>query len=163
METVSIRELKQQAGTVFQAYRFHAQLDRLLTKTTKTGNPFYELTFADAEETLLLRVWNNSPMFATCGQLRSGQFFEVSGEFGLGGDGRSIDGKTWTARALDEDEAAQVLGGTPELREKQETDYAYIETAAATLADPRLRALSLAFLDRYGKHAGEAAVEALVP
>lgn len=151
MDTVSIRELKQQAGTVFQACRFHAQLDRLFTKTTKTGNPFYELTFADAEETLLLRVWNNAPMFATCGQLRAGQFFEVSGEFGLGGDGRSIDGKTWTARALDDDEAAQVLGGTAELRAKQESDYASIETAAATLADPRLRALSLAFLDRYGK------------
>lgn len=151
METVSIRELKQQAGTVFQAFRFHAQLDRILTKTTKTGNPFYELSFADAEETLLLRVWNNSPMFATCGQLRGGQFFEVSGEFGLGGDGRSIDGKTWTARALDGDEASLVLGGSPELREKQAADYAYLETTAAEIADPRLRALALTFLERYGK------------
>lgn len=151
MEAVSIRELKQQAGAVSQPYRFHAQLDRILTKTTKTGNPFYELTFADAEETLLLRVWNNSSMFATCSQLRSGQFFEVTGEFGIGGDGRSIDAKTWTARSLGEDEAAQVLGGSPELREKQRADYAYIETTAESLADPRLRALSLAFLDRYGK------------
>lgn len=151
MDSVTIRELKQQAGPMTQAFRFHAQLDRLLTKTTKTGNPFYELSFADAEETLVLRVWNNAPMFATCGQLRAGQFFEVSGEFGLGGDNRSIDGKAWTARVLDEEETAQVLGGTPELRQKQETDYACIEASISAIADPRLRALGLAFLERFGK------------
>ena len=151
MEFVTIRELKQQAGQVTRTFRFHAQLDRLLAKTTKTGNPFYELTFADAEETLVLRVWNNSPMFATCEQLRSGQFFELSGEFGLGGDSRSIDGKSWTARLLDEAETALVLGGTPELRDKQENDYAFIEASVSGIADPRLRALCLAFLERYGK------------
>lgn len=151
METVSIRELKQQAtGPVPAFARFHAQLERKLERTTKTGNPFYELAFADAEESLVLRVWNNSPMFATCGQLRKGQFVEVSGEFGLGNDGRSIDGKSWTARALDESETATVLGGSPELRQKQAEDSAYIETTAATLADPRLRALCLAFLERFG-------------
>jgi len=155
MESVSIRELKQQVTQappgLSPAFRFHAQLERHLEKTTKTGNPFYELNFADAEETLVLRVWNNSPMFATCGQLRAGQFFEVSGEFGLGGDGRSIDGKNWTARALGEEETALVLGGTPELRRKQEEDYAFLESTAAGLADPRLRALCLAFFARYGK------------
>lgn len=151
MESVSIRELKQQSGAVFQPFRFHAQLERSLAKTTKTGNPFYELTFADAEETLVLRVWNNAPMFASCAQLLAGQFFEVSGEFGLGGDGRSIDGRTWTARALDEAESARVLGGTEELRRKQDADYAFIATSTGEIADPRLRALCLAFLDRYGK------------
>ncbi len=150
MEKVSIRELKQQAGTVFQPYGFHAQLDRCLEKTTKTGNPFYELTFADAEETLVLRVWNNAPMFASCAQLRSGHFYEVTGEFGLGSDGRSIDGRSWTARALDEAESARVLGGTEALRHKQAEDYAFIERSVAEIADPRLRQLGQAFLDRYG-------------
>jgi len=154
MESVSIRELKQQATAlpqgVFQAFRFHAQLDRHLAKTTKTGNPFYELTFADAEETLLLRVWNNAPMFATCGQLRAGQFFEISGEFGMGGDGRSIDGRSWTARMLGEDETAVVLGGTPGLRRKQEEDFAFLSGTASELSDPRLRALCTLFLERHG-------------
>lgn len=150
MEPVSIRELKQQAGAVFQPFRFHAQLDRHLGKTTKTGNPFYELTFADAEETLVLRVWNNAPMFATCGQMRAGQFFEITGTFGLGGDGRSIDGKEWTARALAEEETDQLLGGTPELRRKQGEDYAFIGETVASIGDPRLRALGMAFLDRFG-------------
>lgn len=150
MELITIRELKQQAGPVPLVVRFFAQLERSLEKITKTGNPFYELTFADAEETLLIRVWNNAPMFPTCGQLRGGTFFEVSGEFGLGNDGRSIDGKSWTARALNDEETANVLGGSPELRRKQEVDFAFIETAVANLSDPRLHHLCRAFLEKYG-------------
>ena len=150
MELITIRELKQQAGPVPLVVRFFAQLERSLEKITKTGNPFYELTFADAEETLLIRVWNNAPMFPTCGQLRGGTFFEVSGEFGLGNDGRSIDGRSWTARALNDEETATVLGGSPELRRKQEVDFAFIETAVANLSDPRLHHLCRAFIERYG-------------
>lgn len=150
MDELSIRELKQQAGPVATLVRFHAQLEKLLQKTTKTGNPFYEVTFADAEETLVLRVWNNSPMFGSCSQLQARSFYEVSGEFGLANDGRSLDGKTWTARALSEEETAGVLAGSSELREKQEADYAFIEEAAGGLADPRLALLCRSFLDRYG-------------
>ena len=57
---VTLRELKQQASAAGNSFRFHAQLEKCLQKTTKTGNPFYEVTFADAEETLVLRVWNNT-------------------------------------------------------------------------------------------------------
>lgn len=150
MEFMSIRDLKQQAGPVPFAARLMVQLERILEKTTKTGNPFYEANFADAEETLLLRVWNNSPMFATCGQLRGGFFYEVSGEFALGNDGRSIDGKNWTVRALNEEEAAEVLAGSPGRREKQQADYAFIENAVSEIADPRLQNLSKKFLEQYG-------------
>lgn len=150
MERISIRELKQQAGAAFQACRFFAQLDRIGEKTTKTGNPYYELTFADGEESLLLRVWHNAPMFATCGQLRGGQFLEVTGEFGMAQDGRSVDGKSWTVRVLSEDETALVLGGTPEMRERQAADFDFIRTTIAAMDDPRLRALGLIFLERFG-------------
>ncbi len=155
METVTIRELKQRAlgsgAGAFSSLRFHAQLQRKLEKTTKTGNPFYELAFADAEETLVLRVWNNSPMFGSCSELLAGRFFEVAGEFGLGGDGRSVDGRTWTTRGLGEDEAAAVLAGSAELGRKQADDYAYLAATAAGLADPRLRLLCESFLERFGK------------
>ena len=123
MDSVTIRELKQRAlgagAGSSEALSLRSQLQRRLAKTTKTGNPFYELTFADAEETLVLRVWNNSPMFDGCGELLEGRFYELSGEFGLGGDGRSVDGRSWTARALGEEEAAAVLAGSEELRRKQ--------------------------------------------
>lgn len=155
MDSVTIRELKQRAlgagaGSA-EALRLRAQLQRRLAKTTKTGNPFYELSFADAEESLVLRVWNNSPMFAGCGELLEGRFYELSGEFGLGGDGRSVDGRSWTARALGEEEAAAVLAGSEKLRRKQEEDYAFVEAAVASLADPRLQTLCEGFLERYGK------------
>ncbi|MEX2578669.1 MAG: HD domain-containing protein [Verrucomicrobiales bacterium] len=151
MEAVSIRELKQQAGPVPAILRFHAQLEKALERTTKTGNPFYELKFADAEETLVLRVWNNTPMFAACSELRDRQFFEISGEFGLGNDGRSVDGKNWTARALNDEETGRLLSGSAELRRKQDADYAFIEDTVGQIADPRLRRLSLAFLEQYGE------------
>lgn len=151
MEIITIRELKQQAGPVAEMVRYHAQLERSLKKTTKTGNPFYELTFSDAEESLVLRVWNNAPMFETCPQLQARMFYEVSGEFGLANDGRSVDGKTWTARALSEEETAGVLAGSAELREKQAADFAFIEEAVANIADPRLGLLCRSFLNRYAE------------
>ncbi len=155
METVSIRELKLAASSLpagaFEAFRVHAQLERNLAKTTKTGNPYHELTFADAEETLVLRVWNNAPMFDRCGGLRAGEFYEITGEFGLGGDGRSIDGRSWTARDLAEGEVESLLAGSEALRRKQDEDYADIESLCAGIADPRLRRLCAAFLERYGK------------
>ncbi len=151
MEIITIRELKQQAGPISEMVRYHAQLERSLKKTTKTGNPFYELTFSDAEESLVLRVWNNAPMFDSCSQLQARSFYEVSGDFGLANDGRSVDGKTWTARALSEEETAGVLAGSPELRGKQAADFAFIEGAVASIADPRLSLLCRSFLNRYAE------------
>lgn len=150
MEVQSLRELKQQAGPVAAMCRTHAQLEKSLQKTTKTGNPFYELTFADAEETLVLRVWNNSPMFDTCAQLQEKGYYEVSGEFGLGNDGRSIDSRSWMARALSEREAEELLAGSAELREKQERDYQFICDTVGAMADPRLQALGESFLRQFG-------------
>lgn len=150
MELVTLRELKHEAGTVAVAMRFHAQLEKCFQKTTKTGNPFYEVKFADAEESLVLRVWNNTPMFNFCDQLRDRTFYEVNGEFGLGNDGRSIDGRNWTVRQLDESEAAEVLAGSGALREKQDRDYVFIENTVAEMQDPRLAALCRRFLEQYG-------------
>lgn len=151
MDLVTLRELKHEAGTVAVAMTFHAQLEKCFQKTTKTGNPFYEVNFADAEESLTLRVWNNTPMFTFCDQLRDRAFYEVTGEFGLGNDGRSIDGRNWTVRQLDETESAEVLAGSGALREKQERDYEFIETTVAGMQDPRLAALCRRFLDQYGE------------
>ncbi|MEM1441521.1 MAG: HD domain-containing protein [Verrucomicrobiota bacterium] len=151
MEPISLRELKQQAGAVPIAAVLQVQLEKCLQKTTKTGNPFYEVSFADAEESLVLRVWNNTPMFAFCSELRDRQFYEISGEFSLGNDGRSVDGKNWTVKALGEEETARVLAGSAELRERQEADYAYIETTVQALTDPRLQHLCTAFLERFGE------------
>ena len=151
MEQISLRELKQQAGPVGMQAVVHAQLEKCRRKITKTGNPFYEVGFADAEESLVLRVWNNTPMFTFCSELKERQFYEVTGEFSLGNDGRSVDGKNWTVRALSEAESAQVLSGSAELRQKQEADFVFIETTTGAIRDPRLKALCTSFLERFGE------------
>ena len=148
---ISIRELRQQAGPVAAMFVIHAQLEAAFKKTTKTGNPYYELRFADAEETLVLRIWDNSPMFPTCEQLQRRKFYELSGEFGLGNDGKSIDSRRWEVRELNEDESAQVLAGSEELREKQQRDFQFIEETTGHLSDPRLRALCSLFLEKHSE------------
>jgi len=147
---VSIRELKQNAGPVPMHEILHVQLETCREKTTKTGNPFYELRFADAEESLIIRVWDNSPMFPTCAQLKSKTFYELKGEFGLGNDGKSVDAKKWEVRALEEHETEMVLAGSEELRRKQAEDYQFIETTIAGVSDPRLKALGSKFLADFG-------------
>ncbi len=151
MELITLRELKQQAGPVGMEALCHAQLEKCRQKMTKTGNPFYEVGFADAEESLVLRVWNNTPMFAFCSELKERHFYEVTGEFSLGNDGRSVDGKNWSVRALNPEESAQVLSGSAELRQKQEVDFTFITETTATISDPRLRALCGSFLARFGE------------
>ncbi|MEM6279005.1 MAG: HD domain-containing protein [Verrucomicrobiota bacterium] len=151
MEQTSLRELKQQAAAVPIQAVLHVQLEKCLQKTTKTGNPFYEVTFADAEESLLLRVWNNTPMFSFCSELRDRQFYEITGEFSLGNDGRSIDGKNWSVKALGEEETAKVLAGSEELQERQASDFAYLQETVGSLSDPRLQALGSSFLERFGE------------
>ena len=151
MELITLRELKQQAGPVGMEALCHAQLEKCRQKMTKTGNPFYEVGFADAEESLVLRVWNNTPMFAFCSELKERHFYEVTGEFSLGNDGRSVDGKNWSVRALNPEESAQVLSGSAEVRQKQEVDFTFITETTATISDPRLRALCGSFLARFGE------------
>ncbi len=79
-------------------------------------------------------------MFAPCAQLQEQQFYELTGEFGLGKDGKSIDSRRWEVRALNEDELVQVLEGSDELRSKQDADYQFDRKSGrdpARLRSPR--------------------------
>ncbi|MEM7700250.1 MAG: HD domain-containing protein, partial [Verrucomicrobiota bacterium] len=143
--------MKQSLGPTPERYQLRVQLETLREKTTKTGNPYYQLEFSDGEETLVLRVWNNSPMFPTCGQLLEHGFYELSGDFALGSDGRSIDSHEWQVRGLNEAETEAVLSGSARLREKQALDFDFIERSVKEIADPRLKAVATLFLDRFGE------------
>lgn len=151
MPPLSIRDFKQELGPAPAPATVHVQLEAALQKTTKTGNPYYEMRFVDGQDTLVIREWNDGAMFATCGQLRAGQFFTVSGEFSLGRDGKSVDPKRWEARPLEESDIEALLAGPGDLQRKQEEDYRFIENTIAAVADPRLRTLGQAFLAQYGE------------
>ena len=127
----------------------HGQVDNVTRKDTRDGKPFYELTLADAEGKLTLRAWSDAPAFAFCEQLAGGEFLAVAGEFAQSG-GFGLDAKRWTARRLDDAERDTLLGGPPALRARQAADFAHLETAVASLGDPRLRGLAQLFLADFG-------------
>ncbi|MEO0415200.1 MAG: HD domain-containing protein [Verrucomicrobiota bacterium] len=151
MAAQTVRELQSSVGPIPMELSVHVQLGKKLERSTKNGDPYYELHFVDGSGVLKLRVWNSTPMFPTCGQLVEKQFYEVTGQFGRGNDGKSVDSRQWTVRALNEDEVATMLQGTGELREKQDKDYAFITNTVGEVKDPRLAALGELFIKKFGK------------
>ena len=63
MEFVSIRELRRQTTATPVPFEIHAQLETLLSKTSRGGKPFYELKLADADDNLTVRCWDETAMF----------------------------------------------------------------------------------------------------
>ncbi|MES2707109.1 MAG: HD domain-containing protein [Verrucomicrobiota bacterium] len=149
MQNMSIREVKQAAAAAPVTAAIHAQMDRAQVKPTRSGSEYLEMKLSDAGDHFVLRIWGDSPAFALARPLPPGSFLAVEGEWASGQYG--LEPKQWTLRPLDAEERAQLLGGPPDLREKQETDYAAIGVMADGLTDPRLRALCRLFLDEYGE------------
>jgi 3'-5' exoribonuclease len=127
----------------------HGQIEALAKKETREGKPFWELTLADAEGKLTLRAWSDAPAYGLCDQLAVGMFLEVAGEFVHHGS-FGLDAKRWTCRELSEAERDALLVGSPELRERQAADFAFIAESVGVLSDPRLHALAQQFFGEYG-------------
>lgn len=125
------------------------QVDTLARKETRDGKPFWELTLADAEAKLTLRAWSDAPAFVLCETLAAGDFIEVSGEFAHSG-AYGVDAKRWQARVLTDAERDMLLAGPAELREKQATDFEFIQQSVEVIGDPRLRALARLLLADHG-------------
>ena len=148
---MSIQELRKFSEPVPKNASIRVQLQKNLQRSTKNGDPYYELRFVDAESSLVLRAWNSTAMFEHCDKLEEEKFYELTGEFGLSNDGRSIDSRQWEARELDAAEIDQLLAGSIALRERQDYHYSFIEKTIAEIADPRLRYLSGAILSKFGE------------
>lgn len=156
MEIFTIAQLKQAALAGRVEARVWGQVESLAEKATREGKPFWELILADAEAKLTLRAWSDSPAFAQCAAMETRCFLEISGEFANQGS-FGLDAKRWTARELTTDERDPLLGGRPGLRAKQEADFAYLSEMAASIADPRLRALTQLFFADFGPRYSRAA------
>lgn len=151
MDTVSIREMRQQAGPAASAFSIHAQLDSVMRKTTKTNKPYYELKFVDAEDSLVLRAWDNSAAFSASATAKAQGFYGIEGEFYHNAERGGVDARDFTIRELKAAEIDAMLAGSGELRRRQERDYADIVRLVGEIADPRLRALGQAFLEQFGE------------
>ena len=149
MDLITIAQLKRAAAEGRVEARVLAQVESLTRKDTRDGKPFYEAVFADSESKLTLRAWSDAPAFGFCERATSGAFVEVAGEFGSN-SGFGIDSKRWTVRDLKADERDALLAGSPERREKQAADFAFIEQSIRQIADPRLAALGSMFLAEFG-------------
>jgi 3'-5' exoribonuclease len=148
-ETLPISVLKRRAQAQRTEAAVHGQVEALTKKETREGKPFWELTLADAEAKLTLRAWSDAPAFALCEGLAVGTFLEATGEFVHNGS-FGLDAKRWNGRELSADERDALLAGSPELREKQATDFAFLEQSVAAISDPRLQGLAQLFLAEYG-------------
>ena len=144
---IEIRRRSAQNGPI--EARVHVQVENAATKTTRDQKPYCELTLADAADRMTLRVWNDHPDFKACDSLKTADFVELSGEFQQHPQ-FGLDTRKWKIRHLTEQERADLLQGPPELRAKQAADWDYVNQRIAALGDPRLRALSQAFLSEYG-------------
>lgn len=151
MDILSIRELRQEAGPAPATFRVHAQAEAVLRKTTKKGDPYFELKLVDADDALVLRAWSNTAAFDACAAARARDFFAVTGEFFQNADRGTLDAREFSLEALDDAAVDALLAGSAELRARQDADYAFIVETVGAIGDPRLRALCGAFLEQFGE------------
>lgn len=146
------RAVKEQAIVA----ELHAQVEQCLKKEGSNGKPFWELRLRDASDALTLRVWSDSPNVRVCETLGEADSVAIEGEFYLNGS-FGLDARRWELRRLYPDEKEALYGGTEAQRAALDEDFAYIERTVEGLRDPRLRSLSVKFLETCGSRFRRAA------
>ncbi len=149
MDLLSLRQVRQATVDSSCQAAVQLQVERVQVKPTKSGSEYLELKLADAEDHLVMRVWGDAPGFPAARALANGAFIAIAGEWSSGTYG--LEPKQWTLRLLEEEERIALLGGPPELRQKQARDYAEIGALTEALRDPRLAGLCRIFLEEYGE------------
>ena len=149
METLTIAQLKEQAGeTPFYA-EVDVQLQSKQAKVTRTQKPYMELVFVDSTGSFTLKVWEDRPMFAVSSEWNAGVMLRLSGKWTQNQYG--LEGNDLSSRGLSTEERALFLTGDPELQAKQEDDWQTILAACASVQDPRLKWLTAAFFEKFGE------------
>ncbi len=150
LELLTLAQLKQVAGPQPQPYRTRCQVDARSEKTTSQGNPYFEIKLADAADSLLWRVFDGNPAFQAAGELRKGDCIELAAQWVDAGK-YGIEPKNPRLRKLSDEETQTLMLGDPSLAARQAADYEEIARFAAGIADPRLRLLCEAFLEKHGE------------
>ncbi len=148
MNLLTLTEIRRAARNGPVPARVHVQVESASPRLTREQQPYCELALADACDRMTLRVWSDHPAYKTCSALVPGEFIELNAEFFQSQYG--LDARKWTMRPLTDQEKDELLQGPADLRAKQKADWEFIESAIATIADPRLRALCDAFLKEWG-------------
>ena len=148
MDTISITQLKQQAGKTPCSAALDVQLQSCVTKSTKSGKPYLLITLVDSSDQFSLKIWDNLPQYKAIQELPPESFLRLEGEWIQNQYG--IDGINWQFRLLNDGEIQQFLSGDPATQEIQQRDWNDILTITADIADPRLHGLCTLFIQKYG-------------
>ncbi|MCU0779766.1 MAG: HD domain-containing protein, partial [Akkermansiaceae bacterium] len=146
---LAIAKLKEQAGEKPLAAAVLAQLQSRQNRVTKTNKPYLELAFADATGSMSFKVWSDAAAFKAAAQLEDAAVVRLEGHWTQGAFG--IDARELQFAAVDAADREAFFAGDPELLAKQDADFAVIVGLCESIADPRLRAVSLRFLEIYGE------------
>jgi len=150
MQLMTLTEIRRAAQNGPVMARVHVQVESAAPKLTREQKPYCELNLADACDRMTLRVWSDHPAYKTCSSLNSESFVELTGEFSSHSQ-YGLEAQKWTIRPLTAQEKNELLQGPPELRAKQNADWQFILETTAKITDPRLRALSDAFVKDLGE------------
>ena len=127
-----------------------AQVAALAERESRDGRKvFLRWELRDATSELSFTMWDDH---AQWGEAKSliGQtpFVKITGDWSTGNYG--LEPRNWLFAPMSPEEEAEILEGDPELRARQAADYAQIEAFVAAFTEPRLKALSELFLERFG-------------
>lgn len=143
----SINQLTAAAKETAVQGSVHAQVTQSLTKTTKAGKPYLELTFADTEGSFTLKIWDNAPWRAAFAALQVNAAVELFADWSTSDYG--LEAASLDLRMLTPEEEEALLTGSAETRARQDAAWDSINTLADSLHDPRLRALCRLFLGSF--------------
>ena len=150
MATITISKLKQQAGESPSSATLDVQLQKCVTKTTKSGKPYLEVVLTDSTDQFTLKIWENLPQFSSIQELEIESFLRLDGEWIQNQYG--IDGVRWQFRLLNAGEIQEFLSGDPVTRETQERDWNDILHLTSSISDPRLHGICALFIQQHGEH-----------
>lgn len=146
MNYQSITELTRSLGKESTHGSVCAQYTQRTDKMTRQGRPYLEVCFADTQDSLSFKVWDNSPRHAELLSLPLGSCVELTADWRNSDYGLEVS--ELSLRPLNPDEVAVLLAGSPELRERQQQAWERIDELVASIHDPRLATLCREFLSR---------------
>jgi 3'-5' exoribonuclease len=152
----TIEQVREAAQSATVTGIVHAQVETNIERRTRELKPFLELTVRDLTGSLIVRVWQDHPCFAFCGELSAGACIALEGEFVLGTT-FGLEPKNWSIRSLNSEEILVLFAGSPESQEQLQRGYAEIERTIASIRDPRLRRVSELFLEEFSERFRRAA------
>ncbi len=147
---MTLSEIRKAAQNGSVPARVHVQIESLGAKMTREQKPYCEMVLADAADRMTLRVWSDHPEYRACDSMQAADFIELTGEFNQHHQFGLEARPNWKVRPLTEQERDELLQGPAELRARQNAGWQFILKTIASIGDPRLRALSEAFVKEFG-------------